>query len=68
MKKFFKSGILPFAILGLTFISVMAYAQPGNPPPPPTVPIDGGIGFLMFAGIIFGAKKIYDNYKPGNKK
>ena len=28
--------------------------------PPPCIPIDGGIGILMAAGIAFGAKKMYD--------
>ncbi|MCC7333014.1 MAG: hypothetical protein IT232_10460 [Flavobacteriales bacterium] len=28
--------------------------------PPPCVPIDGGISFLLLAGAIYGGKKIYD--------
>lgn len=28
--------------------------------PPPCVPIDGGISFLLLAGAIYGSKKIYD--------
>ena len=34
----------------------------GGPPcwPPPCIPIDGGIGFLIAAGIAFGGKKAYD--------
>ena len=33
-----------------------------NPPcwPPPCVPIDGGLSFLMVAGALYGGKKIYD--------
>ena len=34
----------------------------GGPPcwPPPCVPIDGGITFLLLAGAVYGAKKIYE--------
>ncbi|NUM49581.1 MAG: hypothetical protein HUU48_00575 [Flavobacteriales bacterium] len=37
----------------------------GTPPcwPPPCVPIDGGIGFLLAAGAVYGAKKIYQKSK-----
>ncbi len=37
----------------------------GGPPcwPPPCVPIDGGISFLLAAGLLYGSKKIYDNRK-----
>lgn len=46
-------------------------AQPGgdpppNPPcwpPPCTIPIDGGIGFLIVAGIAYGGKKVLDQKK-----
>jgi len=41
---------------------------PGTPPPDcwpaPCIPIDGGIGFLILAGVALGGKKIYD----GNKR
>ena len=48
-----------------------AYSQPpppgggGDPPcwPPPCIPIDGGIGFLIVAGIVYGGKKAYDSFK-----
>lgn len=35
---------------------------PGGPPcwPPPCVPIDGGISFLLVAGVLYGSKKVYD--------
>lgn len=35
----------------------------GNEPPcfdPPCIPIDGGLGFLVAAGVALGGKKIYD--------
>jgi hypothetical protein len=36
-----------------------------NPPcwPPPCIPIDGGIGFLVIAGAALGVKKMYDHKK-----
>lgn len=46
-------------------------AQPpgGGPPggggciPPPCIPIDGGLGFLLAAGAIYGGKKLLDYKK-----
>lgn len=46
-------------------------AQPpgGGPPggggciPPPCIPIDGGLGFLLAAGAIYGGKKLLDHKK-----
>ena len=35
-----------------------AIAQP-PPPPPQDIPIDGGLGFLLAAGIGYAAKKLY---------
>lgn len=35
-------------------------AQPDNPPP---VPIDGGISFLIAAGILYGTRLLYKNKK-----
>ncbi|HHZ65225.1 MAG TPA: hypothetical protein EYN51_06975 [Flavobacteriales bacterium] len=37
----------------------------GNPPcwPAPCIPIDGGIGFLIAAGLAYGGKKAYDSFK-----
>ncbi len=34
----------------------------GGPPcwPPPCVPIDGGISFLLVAGVLYGSKKVYE--------
>lgn len=30
------------------------------------VPIDGGIGFLLASGVIYGAKKVYDMTKEND--
>ena len=37
----------------------------GDPPcwPAPCVPIDGGIGFLIAAGLAYGGKKAYSSIK-----
>ena len=31
---------------------------PPPPPPPPGLPIDGGLLFLLIAGIVYGVKKL----------
>lgn len=37
-----------------------AVPPPIPPPPPPGLPIDGGILFLLIAGIFYGVKKTRD--------
>ena len=64
MIRYLKSGI---ATLVFLFVITFAMAQPGDPPPP-DIPIDGGAGFLIAAGMMLGIKKIYDIYKPGSKE
>lgn len=48
----------------------MIFSAPAPPPsggpgcwPPPCIPIDGGIGFLMAAGAAYGAKKMLSGRK-----
>lgn len=38
---------------------------PTGPPcwPPPCMPIDGGISFLLIAGAAYGGKKVYEAYR-----
>lgn len=55
-----KTVILTFIFLVLPFFVQTIAAQP-PPPDPVDIPIDGGLGFLLFAGMAYGAKKIYDN-------
>lgn len=61
-------------VLGLMLTLSLASelnAQPpgGGPPggggciPPPCIPIDGGLGFLLAAGAIYGGKKLLDHKK-----
>lgn len=64
---------------GILFLSILCFSQflnaaPPPPPagspgcwPPPCVPIDGGITFLIAAGAAYGAKKIYDSRKKQTK-
>lgn len=58
------------AILFITTFTGSIYSAPPPPPtggpgcwPPPCVPIDNGLVFLILAGIAFVAKKIYNSYK-----
>ncbi len=77
MKKLITYIIFLFGIV----ISLELNAQGGPPPPPgggpgggtppcwppPCVPIDGGITFLLAAGAIYGTKKIYDINKKAEQ-
>lgn len=72
MKKFY-TYLAAFVIVFLVVnISVSLAGGPPPPPPggggppcfpPPCMPIDGGISFLLAAGAAFGAKKVYDSRK-----
>jgi hypothetical protein len=43
------------AIVGLTIFSLTAlFAQPGDPGGDPDIPITGGLGYLLAAGIGYG--------------
>lgn len=64
MKKRFLFETTIFLIL----ISNSVFSQLGTPPtgpggppcwPPPCIPVDGGIGFLIIIGAALGIKKIY---------
>jgi hypothetical protein len=46
----------------LLFPLVMIAQNTGlpGPPPPPGLPIDGGLLFLLIAGVAYGVKKIKD--------
>ena len=73
-----KTSLLIFAMT----VNFVAFCQPpGGPPPggqvpggtgppcwdPQCVPIDGGLGFLIAAGAVLGAKKIRDYKKQSVK-
>lgn len=70
--KYFATAIIFYLFIGVT-TSVFAGLPPpppggGGPPcfPPPCMPIDGGISFLLAAGAALGAKKIYDSRKKSS--
>ena len=56
----------------LVLLATVIQAAPGPPPgggmsppcwPPPCLPIDGGISFLIAAAAVYGGKKLYDHQK-----
>jgi len=55
-------NIVSLMVLNVVAVAT-AVAQGGGPVPDPTpsnaVPIDGGVGFLVAAGVAYGAKKLY---------
>jgi len=61
--------LIMFIALFLVSSNVMTQGNPtpcpdgsappcGNPPPPPGLPIDGGLGLLLVLGVGYGIKKI----------
>lgn len=55
-------------VVSIIFIAEKVWSMAPPPPPPPAaggpnVPIDGGIGLLIAAGVGYGAKKYYDKKK-----
>ena len=64
----FLKAINGFLILAaFLFISQTVFAQPCPPGCPEILPIDGGIGFLIAAGAVYGVKKIRDSRKKGTQ-
>ena len=62
MKKFIKSALF-FGLLmaALICVPVLVHAQIKDPncdPLDPACPVDGGVGFLIAAGIAYGIKKM----------
>ena len=53
-----KKLLFVFTLIGTSALSV--YAQPIEPP---LIPIDGGISYLIAAGLFIGIKKILSNNK-----
>ena len=66
MKKTYK--IIAAFLLALPLLMNEAIAQPPPPTgppcwPPPCVPIDGGVSYLVFAGILLGTITLYFSNK-----
>ena len=76
MKKLVYSVIAIIAFFTLVTVSNSYAGGPPPPPggggppclPPPCIPIDGGISFLVAAGVAVGAKKIYNSRKEAENK
>lgn len=60
LKVFFSLSIL---VLLLSLLPQLAMAQPGDPGGDVDLPVDGGIGLLLAAGVVYGVKKIRDERK-----
>lgn len=68
MSVFNRQLLTSLFILLLVFIAPALLAQPGGGPPvgggepacwpPPCIPIDGGMSFLLAAGLALGGKKL----------
>jgi len=60
-------SIIGIILLVLTFVITTPVMYVGNaqppPPPPLEIPIDGGLGFLIMAGVMYGAKKLIQHKK-----
>ncbi len=61
MKKTITFLILFAIIMIAPFFMESIIAQPPPPPTPQPIPIDGGLGFLLAAGLAYGAKKLHKN-------
>ncbi|MCX7727854.1 MAG: hypothetical protein N2203_00120 [Bacteroidia bacterium] len=64
----YKPVFLTIVFFLVVFVSFGAAPPPPPPPPPPCwpppcIPIDGGVSFLIAAGALYGVKKSYDKFK-----
>lgn len=69
-----KASLILFLLLLFDFAINSSIAQPGGPAnedppcwPPPCVPIDGGLSFLLAAGLAYGGKKAFDISKENKQ-
>ena len=69
MKRSWLPLILAIFLIAFPEIFSEILSQPPPPdgpvcwPPPCTIPLDGGITFLIAAGAIYGGKKLFENRK-----
>lgn len=54
-------------VLFFCFLSAASFAQTPLPDDPGLIPVDGGLAFLLAAGVGYGAKKAYD-FKKGMRQ
>ena len=69
MKQYFKAIFLG-VIFSFLILPNLLQAQSigGDTPTDPDIPIDGGVGILVAAGIAYGAKKIREERKKKANK
>ena len=65
MRFFLRTALSVLLVAAPLMAGLFAQGGPpvGGPPPcwpPPCIPIDGGLGFLIAAGALFGGKKALD--------
>ena len=58
IEKKLKTSLTIFILLALTSLPALAQTDPGTDP---DVPLDGGIGFLIAAGVGYGIKKVKEH-------
>lgn len=64
MKKYSKYfSVQMVMLIVFSCLPFLALAQPGDPGDCPECPIDGGLSFLIIAGVGYGIKKIKDSRK-----
>ncbi len=78
MKKIIIFTVILATIMLLPEFAIEMFAQPSGPPvgtgggspigDPAGVPIDGGLGFLLAAGVAYGGKKMKDRKKSKSRK
>ena len=69
MKPYFIKIILTIALLiTVGILPQLIYAQIGNPDDDPDTPIDGGVGLLVAAGVVYGIKKFREQRKKSPDK
>lgn len=69
MKQFLKFiTISTFLMIVLSMVPYTSFAQLGDPGEDPDAPIDGGLGFLVAAGVGYGIKKYRDGKLNATKE
>jgi hypothetical protein len=63
MKKYYTVIVIFIILMLAPFMMKMGICQPPPPPPVQDIPIDGGLSALLFAGMAFGARKLYKKRK-----
>jgi len=63
MKQYFKCFAMLASIIIMLCLPYLAHAQPDPGDCPTCVPIDGGLGFLIAAGVAYGIKKAKSSMK-----